>query len=133
MHQRGAAHRLVSSRFRSESSAPFGVESILKTGSAERRARAFRARERYSIVPAKRQTRSRVPHSGVTRRIALNERIGALQKEINRLRRSRDAVSRGEFREVVKSLHQIQDNTDALARHSVDLATQFTRFARASV
>jgi len=83
------------------------------------------------MSPAKRQRRSRpVLRSGVTRRIALNERIGVLQKEINRLRRSREAVSRGEFREVVKSLHQIQDNTDAVAKHTVDLATQLTRLAQ---
>jgi len=65
----------------------------------------------------------------VNKRIAFNSRIAELQQQVNRLRRDRDLVSVDEFKEVVRSLHQIERNKEAVDRHARDLATQFTRMA----
>jgi uncharacterized small protein (DUF1192 family) len=73
----------------------------------------------------------RIPHTNVVgKRLALNEHIAALQQEITRLRRERAAVSRNEFKEVIRSLHQLERNTDAISKHTHDLETQFTRIAQ---
>jgi len=79
-------------------------------------------------MPKRRRTRT--AESGVTKRIALNKHIGALQKEINRLKREQAGVSRDEFAEVVTSVLQLQQNTDDIAKHTSDLATQLTRMGQ---
>jgi hypothetical protein len=78
--------------------------------------------------PAKR--RRRRARSTVTTRIAWNKHIGALQKEIDRLKREQASVSRDEFGEVVTSVLQLQRNTDDIAKHTADLATQLTRMSQ---
>jgi uncharacterized coiled-coil DUF342 family protein len=83
-------------------------------------------------MPTKRRRPRRLTTSAdtVNKRIALNDRIGALHTEIEKLRRARAAVSRNEFREVVNSLRQIQRNTDDIMEHTNHLATQVTRMGQ---
>jgi hypothetical protein len=85
-------------------------------------------------MPAKRRVRrpSRATNH-VTKRIALNEHIAALQREMNRLKQARAVVNRNEFKEVVRSLQQLQRNTEDIAKHTDDLRTQFARIAQMQV
>ena len=78
------------------------------------------------MSPAKR----RAPRTtnGRTKRNARDERIQTLDAEIDRLKRT--AVTRGEFDEMVKSLRQLQENTDDIAKHTTNLATQLTRMSQ---
>jgi|RhiMetStandDraft_4_1073278.scaffolds.fasta_scaffold82249_2 phage-related minor tail protein len=79
-------------------------------------------------MPKRRRTRT--AGNSVTKRIALNKHIATLQKEINRLKREQAGVSRDEFGEVVASVRQLQRNTDDIAKHTLDLATQLTRMGQ---
>ena len=82
-------------------------------------------------MPAKRSRRRRMPPvNSVTKRIALNDHTAALQREINRLKRERATVNRNEFKEIVRSLHQLQRNTDDIAEHTRELRTQLARMAQ---
>jgi chaperonin cofactor prefoldin len=78
-------------------------------------------------MPPKRRKRA---GSTVRKRIALNKRIEALQKEINRLKRARAGVNRDEFVEVVSSLRQLQRNTDDITKHTAELGTQLMRMSQ---
>ena len=69
----------------------------------------------------------------VNNRIAINDRIAALHREISAVRRARASVSRHEFKEVVRSLRQIHENTEGIAEHTHHLATQITRMAQMQV
>lgn len=84
-------------------------------------------------MPTKSRRPRRRPTSNadsVSKRIALNDRIGDLHAEITKLRRARAAVSRHEFIEVVHSLRQIQQNTDDIIEHAAHLTTQITRMGQ---
>jgi prefoldin subunit 5 len=85
-------------------------------------------------MPAKRRVR-RSPRiaNPVSKRIALNEHIVALQREMNRLKRARAVVNRNEFKEVVRSLQQLQRNTNDIVKHTDELRTQFARIAQMQV
>lgn len=71
-------------------------------------------------------TKKRHPRSPETR-LVLHKRLANIQAEIARLKRDRAAVKRAEFVEVTDSLRQLQTNTDDLAEHTTQLATQLTR------
>ena len=86
------------------------------------------ALSRKNSMPKRRRTRT--AENGVTKRIALNERIRTLQKQIIRLKREQAGVSRDEFVEVVTSVRQLQRNTDDIAKHTSELATQLTRMGQ---
>jgi uncharacterized coiled-coil DUF342 family protein len=84
-------------------------------------------------MPTKPRRPRRPPTSdadSLSRRIALNDRIGNLHAEITKLRRARAAVSRREFIEVVRSLRQIQENTKDIIEHANHLTTQITRMGQ---
>ena len=69
----------------------------------------------------------------VSKRMAIHDRLATLHADINRLRRARATISRNEFAEVVKSLRQIQQNTDDIISQARHLATQVTRMAQMQV
>jgi len=79
---------------------------------------------------AKRRRRPAAHTNNISKRIAFNERIAALHREISRLRRVRASVSRDEFKEVVRSLNQIERNTEGIQQHANELRTQFARIAQ---
>jgi septal ring factor EnvC (AmiA/AmiB activator) len=75
----------------------------------------------------------RRPAGRVAKRLAMDNRLRQIRGEIARLKRERQGVRRDEFLAMTASLKQLQQNTDVLARHTADLATQFKRIAQVQV
>jgi 3-phenylpropionate/cinnamic acid dioxygenase small subunit len=77
------------------------------------------------MPPSKRRRPSRADT-----RLALHKRVTRIRTEMSALKRDRAAVKRHEFDDMTASLRQLQKNTDDLAEHTKNLATQLTRMAQ---